>query len=408
MLNELHLRHVGPAPRFDIEFAERLNIFTGDNGLGKSFLLDVAWWALTGKWSDQAAYPQQFEDAQPEIALTVDDSDETYSFSFSDLRWESPKLSLRKLQDIVIYARADGGFSVVDPARKPALTYHFTPDKLWNGLRSGGKVLCNGLIQDWVSWQRQPDPTIFEHLTQIIHQLSPHAGEWMEPGEPTRISLDDVRDMPTIRLPYDTIPVTYASAGMKRILSLAYLMVWTWYEHQQAAKLRKRKPSDHLVLLIDEIEAHLHPQWQRTILPAVLEVATNLRQSEQMQVQALITTHAPLVLASVEPIFDEECDRLFLFDLADDQVRLEEVPWSKQGDTVGWLTSDAFGLRQARSKEAEEAIESAEAFMRGVAMDSFPEHLQSRDQIHQELQRVLPCHDPFWPRWIVTDGRVSV
>ena len=45
MLKKLRLRDVGPAPSFDIEFSDRLNIFTGDNGLGKSFILDIAWWA---------------------------------------------------------------------------------------------------------------------------------------------------------------------------------------------------------------------------------------------------------------------------------------------------------------------------------------------------------------------------
>jgi hypothetical protein len=33
-----------------LELASRLNLITGDNGLGKSFLLDGAWWALTRKW----------------------------------------------------------------------------------------------------------------------------------------------------------------------------------------------------------------------------------------------------------------------------------------------------------------------------------------------------------------------
>jgi len=50
MLKHLLLKNVGPAPDMAIEFGPRMNLLTGDNGLGKSFLLDVAWWALTRKW----------------------------------------------------------------------------------------------------------------------------------------------------------------------------------------------------------------------------------------------------------------------------------------------------------------------------------------------------------------------
>lgn len=39
-----------------MELGPRLNLITGDNGLGKSFLLDVAWWALTRRW------PQELND----------------------------------------------------------------------------------------------------------------------------------------------------------------------------------------------------------------------------------------------------------------------------------------------------------------------------------------------------------
>lgn len=59
MLKSLELHAVGPAPHLGpIEFAERLNLLTGDNGLGKTFILDTAWWALTGTWPDRPAWPQ--------------------------------------------------------------------------------------------------------------------------------------------------------------------------------------------------------------------------------------------------------------------------------------------------------------------------------------------------------------
>ena len=423
MLKELHLQQVGPADHFDVEFADRLNIFTGDNGLGKSFLLDISWWLLTRKWVEQPAFPQrlreeeivsendasaQIEDEKirekpPKITgiiNTLKDMQEYQSyFDFSEQQWRNLQMP-PLLKELVIYVRVDGGFSVYDPARKRDNAYNFNPDTLWNGLKLNGKVLCNGLIQDWVTWQNQPNKYPFQLFANVIKKLAPHPDESIEIGEPTRVSVEDVRDIPTVNLPYGNVPVTQASAGMKRILGLAYLLVWTWYEHKKASELRQQKSTNQIVLLIDEIESHLHPRWQRVILPAILDVACELQNS--MNIQALVTTHSPLILASLEPNFNLEEDRLFLFQLEDREVTLDEIPWSKQGDIVGWLTSEIFGLKQARSKEAEIAIEAAETWMRNDDMNAFPENLRTQTQIHQELQKVLPGHDPFWPRWIVS------
>ncbi|WP_454455454.1 AAA family ATPase [Thauera phenylacetica] len=61
MLKSLHLSGVGPAREFGpVEFAPRLNFITGDNGLGKSFVLDAAWWVLTRTWArGSEAVPQR-------------------------------------------------------------------------------------------------------------------------------------------------------------------------------------------------------------------------------------------------------------------------------------------------------------------------------------------------------------
>ncbi|MDD1428361.1 ATP-binding protein, partial [Dolichospermum sp. ST_sed9] len=266
MLKELHLRSVGPSSQCDVEFADRLNIFTGDNGLGKSFLLDVAWWVLTGNWVEQPAYPQRNTEEIPRIISQISTKDgvQDYQsgFNFSEQQWtniESPP----ELNEVVIFVRVDGSFSVFDPVRNRDSAYNFTPDTLWNGLKLKRKTLCRGLIQDWVTWQNQPQKMPFQLLSYVIKRLSPHPDEWIEIGEPTRVSVDDVRDIPTINLPYGNIPITQASAGMKRILGLAYLLVWTWYEHEKASELTQREPMNKIVLLIDEIESHLHPRWQR-------------------------------------------------------------------------------------------------------------------------------------------------
>ena len=177
------------------------------------------------------------------------------------------------------------------------------------------------------------------------------------------------------------------------------MLVWSWSEHLRAAKHLGVRAASQVILLFDEIDAHLHPRWQRVIVPSILRVMNRLTHSDT-SVQLIATTHSPLVLASVEPHFDEDRDRLFHLDIHDGRVRLDVVQWAAQGDALNWLVSDVFGLRQGRSVEAERAIEAAQAFMRGDGHRN-PKKLKKRKDIDKELKRVLAGHDPFWPRWVV-------
>ncbi len=83
---------------------------------------------------------------------------------------------------------------------------------------------------------------------------------------------------------------------------------------------------------------------------------------------------------------------------------MEDIAWAKQGDVVNWLVSESFGLQQGRSLQAEEAIEAAEAFLRGSPAST---ELDTRDKIHQRLVEVLAGHDEFWPRWLVESGVIK-
>lgn len=46
------------------------------------------------------------------------------------------------------------------------------------------------------------------------------------------------------------------------------------------------------IVLIDEVELHLHPSWQQTVLPRLLKIFPH--------VQFIVTTHSPQVISSVE------------------------------------------------------------------------------------------------------------
>ncbi|MEM9458207.1 MAG: AAA family ATPase [Myxococcota bacterium] len=406
MLDHLQLVDVGPAPRLELELAPRLNILTGDNGLGKTFLLDVAWWALSGMWSRMPASPRRDPSTEPRLTHGADGgARQTSRFVRSSQQWTKSQGSSTHM---VVYAHIDGGFSIWDPARNghdasstdtpgPALPpFVFASDEVWDGLpRNAARKRCNGLIHDWAAWQREKSEA-FSLLSRVLLHLSPSKQEPLRPGSLLRVSLEDVRDQPSIAAPYgQDVALVHASAGIRRIVALAYLLVWTWREHLQACALLGAKPANDLVFLFDEVEAHLHPQWQRRLVPALLAVIETLSGEHELAVQLVATTHAPLVLASIEPDFEPERDAIFSFDLVDSEVRLERSPWHRRGDVNSWLSSSIFDLPEPRSLAAEEAIGEALALLR----KEDPPTLADVDAIDQRLRRVLGDVDRFWVRW---------
>lgn len=415
MLHSIELTSVGPAEHLVFDLMPRVNLITGDNGLGKTFLLDVAWWVLGRTWaSGYQALPRRGA-KEAKIAYVVDiksTKQKRYESGFDRASQQWKRSSGRPPSPgLVLYARADGGFSLWDPARNywrdsPTLgvsdparpdAYHFTQREVWDGSRQDDRVLCNGLVADWVNWQAAKSPA-FERLSAALRVFS-EPGQTLHAGAPVRISLDDARDMPTLAFSYGDVPIVHASAGVKRVVALAYLLVWAFEEHQKACDLLGREPERSVIFLVDEIEAHLHPRWQRIVLPALLDVVDALTPSKA-KVQILAASHAPLLLASLEPRFDPELDRIIHFDIRHDKVVIDKSQFAKQGDATGWLVSEFFGLKQARSREAEEAIEAAEAWMRNDT-HVLPADLSSEEAIDQRLLETLPGHDPFWPRWVV-------
>ena len=420
MLKHLKLTNIGPADT-ELEFGKRLNLITGDNGLGKSFLMDVAWWSMTRKWpaeinpqltSGKKALPRGDGDAKIGFSFTAKSKPVEYVSTYTrrDEAWTGQP-GRPANPGLVVYAMADGGFAVWDPARNYWRTqegmdvqdrpsaYVFSPTEVWNGLPgTEGNWLCNGLIRDWASWQKE-NGTAFKSLCTVLDALSPDAAEKLVPGELTRISLDDVRDIPTVRMLYGKdVAVVHASSGMRRVIALAYFLVWCWEEHQKAAKLLSEQTTNQVVFLIDEVESHLHPKWQRQIIPALLNVTQSLIAGAE--VQLLAVTHSPLVMASVEPSFNDDLDAWFDLDLVATQdgltptVEFKKRPFIRHGDASRWLMSEAFDLGSARSLESELVLEEAAKILSEQLID----HGKAKE-LDSRLRGLLGDTDPFWIRW---------
>jgi len=427
MLENLSLKNIGPADELDFEFGSRLNFVTGDNGLGKTFLLDVAWWALTRTWADNRVLHPTSDVEEAQIAYHVHgksgpNQKVTLAYRKADLDWSLPPRRPPS-PGLILYARIDGGFSLWDPERnywnekatetharidRPA-SFQFSKKQLWEGLEDdAGKKICRGLLEDWETWSLKANG-MFSLLKAVLETLSPGANDIpLKPGKSVRVPGMGVQDVPTLAMPYGDVPLHQSSAGIRRILSLAYMLVWAWSEHKEAAKLRGHESTNRIVLLWDEVEAHLHPQWQRTIMPATVKALEYLLNGkDETQVQVIATTHAPFVLASLETIFDETQDRLFSLELTHEgRVERTNITWSKQGDIVSWLKSPAFDMQSGYSREAEGVLKAAQAWLAN-RKESLPENLNTVESITKGLKSSLADDDPFWPRWNVLTGRIS-
>ncbi|KJV07031.1 hypothetical protein VZ95_20345 [Elstera litoralis] len=183
------------------------------------------------------------------------------------------------------------------------------------------------------------------------------------------------------------VPVTLASAGIIKILSLAYMIVNFWQEHKFAAKIQGIEHSKALLLLIDEIETHLHPKWQRKILAAVLEVAKAITEDEGFQVQVICTTHSPIVLTGMEPHFDPKIDQIFNLKLPPAangdtaRVKLDPIDFEKHGSVGEWLI-EVFG-------EGDIPKENAEALEKRAAL--FEQKKPTQAEI-DEVDRLMRAH----------------
>ena len=403
-LRTLSLSGVGPSRKLEFNPAERLSIVTGDNGLGKTFLLECAWWSLTGIWAEHPALPNmQNGGGASSITFAIagaagseSPQKKTIQYDWQRHLWPEPK-GRPTLPGLVVYARVDGSFAVWDPVRhalvpavqRTSYTLLFKRDEVLNGLE--GQI--EGLIRDWVRWQNQKDQTPFRMFCSVLEKLSPPDMAPLKPGEPVRLP-NDARDIPTLEHDYAVVPFVNESAGVKRIVTFAYLLVWAWNEHRVSSSLAKKPPQRKMVILVDEVEAHLHPKWQRVVLPAILEVTGLL--SREVEPQMIVATHSPLILASMESAFSDQHDKLFHLSLYDQsRVDLYEVQFMKQGSVDAWLTSEIFQLKQPRSREGESALEAAK---RLLAISSTDVSLIRK--AHEELKQVLPSDDRFWPRWL--------
>ena len=122
------------------------------------------------------------------------------------------------------------------------------------------------------------------------------------------------------------------------------LLSWTLLAHGKSDDLQPRG-----IVLLDEIEKHLHPAWQREIV--------DLLSQSFPHVQFIATTHAPLIATGTAALPEGSC-RLVRLVKSDNGVEVStdlEPPRGLHADQV--LTSGLFGLFSTTSDDVVQNLE---------------------------------------------------
>lgn len=100
------------------------------------------------------------------------------------------------------------------------------------------------------------------------------------------------------------LPLSYYSDGYRNIIFLFMDLIWRCSLLNPWLRLDELREKAFGVVMIDEIDLHLHPRWQGMVLTLLQEMLPN--------VQFFITTHSPTVVANFQP--RPEKDALYRLD----------------------------------------------------------------------------------------------
>ncbi|MBD2414844.1 ATP-binding protein [Nostoc calcicola FACHB-389] len=125
------------------------------------------------------------------------------------------------------------------------------------------------------------------------------------------------------------------------------------------------------VVLIDEIELHLHPKWQREIIPALTRTFPNC--------QFIVTTHSPQVISQVKP------EGIYILEKTDEGV-IAKKPESSFGRDSNRILEDLMGVPERPQKIKESLLELFRLIDAG--------NLEGARQLRQQLANEIGADEP--------------
>ncbi|PAX52395.1 AAA family ATPase [Brunnivagina elsteri] len=295
-------------------------VILGINGVGKSSILDCLA-ILLSRFTSPIQYPTtsgrlfREEDVNSgcnethnEITISVDNDEVSWSLTKVQKRrtkdTSSNLIELKKLiEDTQNQLRQNPQFNlpvfvhyavnraVIDiplkVTKKPVIETVAAYEQALNGVQINFNNFFQWFrtLEDLENEERRDNPTFLnpqlDTVRQAIYSVLPDFSNLRIRRSPLRMTvIKDSRE----------IIINQLSDGEKCLLAMVGDLAW----RLAIANPSNPKPlQGNGVVLIDEVELHLHPKWQREVIPALTHTFPNC--------QLIVTTHSPQVVSHVKP-----------------------------------------------------------------------------------------------------------
>ena len=375
-IQSINLTNFRGISSLDIELSDRLNVFVGINGVGKSTVLDavailLSWFANRIKTAGTSGRPIKEIDIKNEEAFSylhtqMDDDGTTFEISTTKTRsgYKKERASNlsslnEKIKQIQIAITSSGG-----KTNLPLLAYYpvnravldiplrIRKQHSFNILEAYDESLTSGAnFRTFFEWFRNQEDLENENRKYIAVPVKPEGFEFPDRQlETVRFALGifmpnftnwTVRRRPLrMMVEKDGQPliVNQLSDGEKCLMA----MIGDLARRMAIANSLLDNPlhGDGIVL-IDEVDLHLHPIWQRMMVPQLLKTFPNC--------QFLISTHSPHVLTHVQ------AQNVFMLHNEDGNFVCEH-PQESYGKTCERILEDLMGLETTRPTEVNEDL----------------------------------------------------
>lgn len=314
-LHNLYLKNIGPFLEANIEF-DQVTIFTGENGTGKTVILDAIRKMLLSPNSNYVQNIREIrrnDDFQIKLSLDFNHKKNLEIITNKVVKYYNWEVFEPQLDDNYNTPFYEISNSFVGPAQAkgniwianywtsqndhsdfhiPSLDFlkpeNYLIDCL-DGIQKNAETTKIVTFLDYYKSSDKPEEKeegefIFEVLKKIF-KISLYEGEFMY--------VDRSRLMPIINQNGVEVSLDKLSSGNLYLVQRLIGLLGQMYSVYKLNNLPLEEMCDTPgLLLIDEAENHLHPKWQKTFIRSILELFPNL--------QIVMATHSPFIVGSYE------------------------------------------------------------------------------------------------------------